>query len=171
MRFMGASNGGGEWGVLAHHNSHHNRNNGPVNPSLKGIKYVIFPENKHAQRWDFVILWSIWYYAFYIPFHFGISGGYYTVYYDGFLVFNMIVNGTFLSKYTIYNCLFWYDGTIIFYLDPTSSLYIVDTFMRFFRAFRDKNGRIVYSLKAIRRSYIRSGWVLWAFFIARTIGT
>lgn len=103
MRFRGASNGGGDSGVLAHHNSHHNRNNVPVNPSLKGIKYVIFPENKHAQRWDFVMICSIWYYAFYIPFHFGISGGYYTVYYDGFLVFNMIVNATFFSKYTIYH--------------------------------------------------------------------
>ena len=67
-----------------------------VNPSLKGIKYVIFPENKFAQIWDFIIILAIWYYAFYIPFHFGISGGYYTVYYTWFLVVNMIVNFTFI---------------------------------------------------------------------------
>ena len=103
MRFRGAINGGGDSeSTLANHNSHYNRNNMPVNPSLKGIKYVIFPENKYAQWWDFVMICSIWYYAFYIPFHFGISGGYYTVYSDGFLAFNMIVNVTFLSKfYTI----------------------------------------------------------------------
>ena len=66
------------------------------NPSLKGIKYVIFPENKFAQVWDFIIILAIWYYAFYIPFHLGISGGYYTVYYTWFLVVNMIVNFTFI---------------------------------------------------------------------------
>mmetsp|Transcript_20538 Transcript_20538/g.44575 ORF Transcript_20538/g.44575 Transcript_20538/m.44575 type:complete len:568 (-) Transcript_20538:1001-2704(-) len=115
-------------GAITHH-----RNKELVNPSLKGIKYVIFPNNRWAQRWDMVMIMAIWYYAFYIPFHFGISAGYFTVYYDGFMIFNIIVNATFL----------------------------VDTFLSFFRAYRDKNGRIVYSLKSIRRHYIRSGW----FFI------
>ena len=98
MRFRGASNRGGESEstLVTHHNSHHNRNNVPVNPSLKGIKYVIFPDNKFAQVWDFIIILAIWYYAFYIPFHFGISGGYYTVYYTWFLVVNMIINLTFI---------------------------------------------------------------------------
>lgn len=66
----------------------HHRNDEPMNPSLKGIKYVIFPNNRYAQIWDFVMILSIWYYAFYIPFHFGISGGYYTVFYTWFTIFN-----------------------------------------------------------------------------------
>ena len=39
----------------------------------------------------------------------------------------------------------------------------VDTILTFFRAYRDKNGRMVCSLRAIGRHYIRSGWV---FFVA-----
>jgi len=102
----------------------------PVNPSLKGIKYVIFPNNRMAQIWDFVMIIAIWYYAFYIPFHFGISSGYFTMYSLGFMIFNTFTN----------------------------ALFLVDTILAFFRAYRDKNGRIVYSLKTIGRRYIRSGW-------------
>lgn len=144
--FKGASSGdGNEEDPSAsaitpqHHNTaieqhiphiHTCNNKPPVNPTLIGIKYVIFPENKFAQYWDFIVIMAIWYYAFYIPFHFGCSGGYYTMTNTGFMVFNMIVNMTFL----------------------------VDTFLAFFRAYRDANGRLVYSLKSIRRNYIRSGW-------------
>jgi len=113
-KFIGAINGEPSSNVITHSKY--------VNSSLKGIKYVIFPgksafvlfclfklytltevsiislhpENKFAQIWDFIIILAIWYYAFYIPFHFGISGGYYTVYYTWFLVVNMIVNFTFI---------------------------------------------------------------------------
>ena len=144
--FKGASSGdGNEEDPSAsaitpqHHNTaieqhiphiHTCNNKPPVNPTLIGIKYVIFPENKFAQYWDFIVIMAIWYYAFYIPFHFGCSGGYYTMTNTGFMIFNMIVNMTFL----------------------------VDTFLAFFRAYRDANGRLVYSLKSIRRNYIRSGW-------------
>ena len=92
-KFRGAlrgSDNNGESSSITHPSKYN------VNPSLKGIKYVIFPENKFAQIWDFIIILAIWYYAFYIPFHFGISGGYYTVYYTWFLVVNMIVNFTFI---------------------------------------------------------------------------
>ncbi len=41
--------------------------------------------------------------------------------------------------------------------------FLVDTLISFFRAFRDKNGRLVYSLRSIRRQYIRSGYVLFCF--------
>eukprot|EP00585_Thalassiosira_rotula_P005600 CAMPEP_0196149044 /NCGR_PEP_ID=MMETSP0910-20130528/29000_1 /TAXON_ID=49265 /ORGANISM="Thalassiosira rotula, Strain GSO102" /LENGTH=574 /DNA_ID=CAMNT_0041411893 /DNA_START=89 /DNA_END=1813 /DNA_ORIENTATION=+ len=102
----------------------------PVNPSLKGIKYVIFPENRYAQAWDFAMIVVIWYYAFAIPFHFGISSGYYQMCYRGFSLFNNVLN----------------------------VMFIVDTFLAFLRAFRDENGLIVYSLQSIRRRYIRSGW-------------
>mmetsp|Transcript_5639 Transcript_5639/g.14109 ORF Transcript_5639/g.14109 Transcript_5639/m.14109 type:complete len:550 (-) Transcript_5639:868-2517(-) len=106
------------------------RNNGPINPNLKGIKYVIFPDNRAAQVWDVVMVTVIWYYAFYFPFHFGISGGYFSMYNQPFAILNLIINATF----------------------------IVDTFLSFFRAYRDKNGRLVYRLKTIGRNYIRSGW-------------
>eukprot|EP00584_Thalassiosira_punctigera_P010985 CAMPEP_0172545316 /NCGR_PEP_ID=MMETSP1067-20121228/15255_1 /TAXON_ID=265564 ORGANISM="Thalassiosira punctigera, Strain Tpunct2005C2" /NCGR_SAMPLE_ID=MMETSP1067 /ASSEMBLY_ACC=CAM_ASM_000444 /LENGTH=538 /DNA_ID=CAMNT_0013332031 /DNA_START=233 /DNA_END=1850 /DNA_ORIENTATION=- len=86
-----------------------------------------------AQAWDFIMIVVIWFYAFYIPFHFGISGGYYTIFNQGFLIFICITN----------------------------SMFVVDTVLAFFRAYRDKNGLIVYSLKTIGRRYISSGW----FFI------
>ena len=86
---IGGDNNNGESSSITHPSKY-------VNPSLKGIKYVIFPDNKFAQVWDFIIILAIWYYAFYIPFHFGISGGYYTVYYTWFLVVNMIINFTFI---------------------------------------------------------------------------
>jgi hypothetical protein len=37
-------------------------------------------------------------------------------------------------------------------------LHTVDTFLVFFRAYRDEKGLLVYSLAKIRRNYIRSGW-------------
>lgn len=52
---------------------------GLVNPSLRGIKYVIFPDNVWGQRWDVVMIVAIWYFCFYISYHLGISGGYYSV--------------------------------------------------------------------------------------------
>ncbi|KAL7549143.1 hypothetical protein ACHAWF_012412 [Thalassiosira exigua] len=106
------------------------RSRDPVNPYLKGSKYVIFPQNVWIQAWDFLVIVSIWYYSFYIPFHFGISLGYYTVMVKSFSIFNTVLNVVFL----------------------------LDTFLHFFRAYRDKDGHIVFCLKTIQRSYIRSGW-------------
>lgn len=105
----------------------------PVNPSLKGINYVIFPGNRFAQVWDVVMILVIWYFAFFIPFQFGVSGGYYSFTNTAFQYFNGLVN----------------------------LIFMVDTFLAFFRAYYDKSGRLVYSLKTIRKNYIRSGW----FFI------
>ena len=34
----------------------------------------------------------------------------------------------------------------------------VDTFLAFFRAYRDQKGYLIYSLAKIRKNYIRSGW-------------
>ncbi|KAL7463132.1 hypothetical protein ACHAXS_003513 [Conticribra weissflogii] len=104
-----------------------------IHPSLRGIRYVIFPDNKWAQQWDFVMILVIFYYAFSVPYQLGISGGMTAVTNTGFYVFNVIVN-----------CIF-----------------VVDTFMNFFRAYRGSDGKLIFSLPAIRRSYIRSGW----FFI------
>ena len=56
--------------------------------------------------------------------------GYYTVYYTWYMIFNTCLNLCFL----------------------------IDTFLSFFRAYRDEHGRMVFSLRSIRRHYIRSGW-------------
>jgi hypothetical protein len=94
--------------------------------SLDGIKYVISPESIKVQIWDCVVILSIWYYALYLPFRFGISGGYYvgeydrdwvcallcylspltlnllvisySVYSTGFWIFNVLVNAVFLGE-------------------------------------------------------------------------
>ena len=56
--------------------------------------------------------------------------GYYTVYFTWYMIFNTCLNLCFL----------------------------IDTFLSFFRAYRDEHGRMVFSLRSIRRHYIRSGW-------------
>jgi hypothetical protein len=103
-----------------------------VSPSLKGIKYVIFPHQKCefllrnvsdvvvrlelcslgmfaytislqifvvvAQYWDFLMILIIIYYALYIPFHLGISGGYLSLTNNWMLGFNLFVNWIFFGK-------------------------------------------------------------------------
>ena len=39
-------------------------------------------------------------------------------------------------------------------------VYVVDTFLAFFRAYRDDNGTLIYSLSRIRKNYIASGWFI-----------
>ena len=39
-------------------------------------------------------------------------------------------------------------------------VYVVDTFLAFFRAYRDDNGILIYSLSRIRKNYIASGWFI-----------
>eukprot|EP00985_Skeletonema_marinoi_P001454 scaffold581_cov127-Skeletonema_marinoi.AAC.5 len=101
-----------------------------TNVHLKGLKYVIFPEEKKAQVWDFLMILVIIFYAFYIPFHAGISSGYFTFTNKGFFGFVVSMNAVFF----------------------------IDTFMVFFRAYRDDNGVLIFSLRTIARRYIRSGW-------------
>ena len=45
-------------------------------PHIKGLKYVIFPNSTKILWWDFLMILVIFYYAFWIPYHFGIEGGY-----------------------------------------------------------------------------------------------
>ena len=103
---------------------------GDYNVHLKGIKYVIFPEEKKAQVWDFLMILVIIFYAFYIPFHAGISSGYLTFTNDGFFAVVVAMNAVFFF----------------------------DTFICFFRAYRDDDGVLVMSLRTIARRYVRSGW-------------
>eukprot|EP00956_Cyclotella_meneghiniana_P024715 scaffold50014_cov66-Cyclotella_meneghiniana.AAC.7 len=86
-----------------------------VSPSLKGYKYVIFPNSK-----------------LYIPFNLGISAGYLTLTNNWWLGFNLLLN----------------------------ALFVVDTFLAFFRAYRDDHGVLIYSLSRIRKNYITSGWFI-----------
>lgn len=37
-------------------------------------------------------------------------------------------------------------------------IFLFDAFLQFFRAYRDDSGTLVFSLVAIRKNYIRSGW-------------
>jgi hypothetical protein len=48
-------------------------------------------------------------------------------------------------------------GFVIFNI-LIDTVFFVDTFLQFFRAYRDENGCLVYSLTSIRRNYIRSGF-------------
>ena len=50
-----------------------------VNASLKGLRWIIFPDNRVAQVWDLMMIVAIWFYAFALPFQMGISGGYFIV--------------------------------------------------------------------------------------------
>ncbi|KAL3817490.1 hypothetical protein ACHAXA_007080 [Cyclostephanos tholiformis] len=102
----------------------------PLDTRMKNLKYVIFPENRWIQVWDLFMIFAIWNYAFSIPFSFGISRGYYVAVSKGYWIYRVIINTGFF----------------------------VDIFLPFFRAYRDKNGRLVLNLKQIRRRYIRSGW-------------
>ena len=72
-----ASGDGG--GAIAVSQSHQ-PGKGPDHPSLRGIKFVIFPDNVWGQRWDFIMICAIWYFCFYISFFLGISGGYFSRY-------------------------------------------------------------------------------------------
>ncbi|KAL7495293.1 hypothetical protein ACHAWT_006619 [Skeletonema menzelii] len=103
---------------------------GDDNVHLQGLKYVIFPDEKKAQVWDFLMILVIIFYAFYIPFHAGISAGYLTFTNDGFFAVVVSMNAVFFF----------------------------DTFIAFFRAYRDENGVLIFSLRTIAKRYIRSGW-------------
>lgn len=100
------------------------------NEHLKGLKYVIFPDENRAQAWDFLMILVIIFYAFYIPFHAGISSGYLTFTSEAFFGFAASMNAVFF----------------------------IDTILVFFRAYRDENGVLIFSLRTIARRYIRSGW-------------
>ncbi|KAL7513771.1 hypothetical protein ACHAXN_013220 [Cyclotella atomus] len=101
-----------------------------THPSLKGYRFVIFPEKASTQFWDLLIIGFTVYNAFFIPYQFGMSGGYYKMTSDLFVVFSFVVD-------------------LIFF---------VDTFLQFFRAYYDKKGYLIYNLSTIRKTYIRSGW-------------
>mmetsp|Transcript_494 Transcript_494/g.632 ORF Transcript_494/g.632 Transcript_494/m.632 type:complete len:564 (+) Transcript_494:215-1906(+) len=101
----------------------------PVHPTLKDNEWVLYPYNHWVQKWDTMFLMILIYYAFAIPYIIGVSGGYHMLHQMGWLVVNFVIN----------------------------ALYIIDTFMQFFRAYHDDEGMLVYELKKIARNYGCSG--------------
>jgi hypothetical protein len=44
-------------------------------PHIKGLRYVIFPNNVYLQWWDFLMILAVIYYSFSLPWQLGIGGG------------------------------------------------------------------------------------------------
>lgn len=75
-----------------------NKRMGQAHPSLRGYQYVIFPEKKLTQLWDLTIIIFTVYNAFWIPYQFGMSGGYYKLTSNGFVIFSFVVDLWFFGK-------------------------------------------------------------------------
>ena len=113
-----------------------NNNKPPLHPSLKGIKYVLFPQHKYLQYWDNTFLCVLIYYCFSIPYTAGVSGGYWMYHYEWWFIVNMILNAFYLGKRVEYcSCVLIVDechrltiqpyNLIVFYLP----LYFVISFI------------------------------------------
>ena len=73
-----------KWKMIEENNNHRSTKNKTSqqpfeHPSLKGIKYVLFPHNKYVQLWENCFLCVLIYYCFAIPYTVGCSGGYWMV--------------------------------------------------------------------------------------------
>lgn len=75
-----------------------NKRMGQAHPSLRGYQYVIFPERKSTQLWDLTIILFTVYNAFWIPYQFGMSGGYYKLTSNGFVIFSFVVDLWFFGE-------------------------------------------------------------------------
>ena len=60
---------------------------------------MIFPESFAAQLWDSIIIIITFYNALWIPYEFGISGGYLNITSSGLIVFNAVVDVCFLGMF------------------------------------------------------------------------
>lgn len=90
------------------------------------MAWVIFPNNKFIKLWDLIVLTCLIFLTFVLPYQIGVSGGYLILTSIGWLVVNVIVNGVFF----------------------------VDTFLYFFRAYRTKDGKLVFNLRTIQKQYL-----------------
>ena len=95
------------------------------------IGSVIFPDNKWIKIWDTIIIVLLLLIAFIIPYQIGVSGGIYLITDLWWLIVNVIINTAFF----------------------------VDTFLYFWRAYRDKEGRLVFNLRRIRRRYLKTYFI------------
>jgi hypothetical protein len=72
------------------------------NPHVKGLKYVIFPNNKKIRWWDFLMILVVLYYAFWIPFHFGVGGGVRVITIFPYFIFHMCIDAIFIGECSIF---------------------------------------------------------------------
>ena len=98
---------------------------------VKSLKWVIFPDNKWIKRWDLLVLAGLFLLAFILPYQIGVSGGVAILTHVTWLVVNILLNAIFL----------------------------VDTFLYFFRTYYRPDGSMVMDLKMIRRHYLRTYFV------------
>jgi hypothetical protein len=103
---------------------------------INEIGSVIFPDSKWIKVWDAVSIVLLVGLAFIIPYQIGVSAGIYLVTDLWWFIVNVIVNTFFL----------------------------VDTFLYFWRAYRDEEGRLVFNLRRIRRRYLKT------YFIPNLLG-
>ena len=89
------------------------------------MAWVIFPDNKYIKTWDLIVLTCLIILTFILPYQIGVSGGYLILTNIVWLVINVLIN----------------------------AIFFVDTFLYFFRAYRTKDGRLVFNLRTIMRTY------------------
>ena len=99
----------------------------PSQRVVEHLKYIIFPDNKWIKWWDLMIIGLLGFLLFILPYQIGVSNGFY-----------LLNNKVWLAINIAINCLFF-----------------VDNILYFFRAYRDKDGRMVLDLKTIRRNYLK----------------
>ena len=89
------------------------------------MAWVIFPDNKYIKTWDLTVLTCLIILTFILPYQIGVSGGYLILTSIVWLVVNLLIN----------------------------AIFFVDTFLYFFRAYRTKDGKLVFNLRTIMRTY------------------
>jgi hypothetical protein len=100
------------------------------------MKWVILPDQKWVKMWDVTIIVLLICLAFVIPYQIAISGGVYLITDLWWLIVNVIIN----------------------------TFFFVDTFLYFWRAHLDKEGRVVFNLRRIRKRYLTT------YFIPNLLG-
>mmetsp|Transcript_49400 Transcript_49400/g.74572 ORF Transcript_49400/g.74572 Transcript_49400/m.74572 type:complete len:577 (-) Transcript_49400:272-2002(-) len=98
---------------------------------------VIFPDNKWIRYWDILICLSLLTLLFVIPYQVGVTSVSFTLTNTTRIVFSSIID----------------------------FIFIVDTILYFWRAYREPDGRLVFDLKKIRRHYLRT------FFVWNLLGS
>lgn len=99
-----------------------------AHPSIQSIGWVIFPDNLWIQRWDAVVLWMLLGMTFILPYQLGVSGGAHLLLSPPWFGVNVGIN----------------------------TVFFVDTFVYFFRAYREPTGKLVLNLAHIRSRYLRT---------------
>ena len=94
--------------------------------AVNKMAWVIFPNNKFIKLWDLIVLASLVFLTFVLPYQIGVSGGFLILTSIGWLLVNVIVNAVFF----------------------------VDTFLYFFRAYRTDDGKLVFNLRKIQKRYL-----------------